>query len=889
MPTPDGPSNDPDIGRVLDGRFELTEFVAKGGMGKVYKATQRPLDRVVAIKLLNAFGAADEEFRKRFFLEASLCARLSHPNVVRIYDFGCDQGVTYYIAMEFLAGQTLKQRIQKRGPLPPSKAIRILEQVCSALVEAHGQGLVHRDLKSSNLMLSAVPNQEDFVKIVDFGIVKELAPEAEITMTGALLGSPGYMSPEQINDADVDARSDIYSLGIILFQMLTGTLPFVHAKPVHILLDHLDTPPPSLSAANPGVQVPASLEDVVQTCLKKARENRYQTVEQLLDALAQCAVELGRQPVIDSHSDALDDAYTPEAMRAMSDLETQAIPSPLLDLPGSQDEPFATHDEPFATHDEPFASQAEPTGIMPTPLTTPAEPTGIMPMPIEADSNSLGSTIMARLQDSQLRGYVGFIDFNCPFCYALHERMTQWGLVDSLEWCMVEHVSHIMEGPYDLHQEQVLAKEVFAVHHRAPDIELQLPSTRCDSRVANRLVVLVQREFSDQLSDFRGRLYRALWQQGLDIADTQVLSLVLEESGLPPYLLEMCDEDPPEIEAWQSDWENADFDCCIPVISHPASSRVLIGLATQRTLVEFLLQERSRVVDSSVCYYQQQPVILICGWMSHLWPLLSEVRKCAEVLQAPSARHAMEMLSDKAVPDLLLIEDEHVEPAELEPLAELARSRSVHWALATRNPSPETEVRALSMGAAEYLPFAPDPTVARARLSRIMRDRFSADRLQREHETDSLTGLTSRRQFIQHLEQEWERATRSGDHLSFILMDLDRFKAFNDLHGYMAGNKALTQIARMLQAAVQRPGDRLARFGGNEFAVLLPATDEAEARTLAERLRTSVSHARIEHDADTGLSMSIGVASLKADPDGSIHLLHDRALADLRRSRGPGQ
>ena len=283
------------IGRVLDGRFELTDFIAEGGMGKVYKATQRPLDRVVAIKLLDTKVGSKEEFRKRFFLEASLCARLSHPNIVRIIDFGCDQDETYYIAMEFLDGSTVKEQIRQNGSMEPIRAIHILIQVCSALIEAHEQGLVHRDLKSSNLILSSHAMNEDFVKLVDFGIVKEIASEREITVTGAMLGSPTFMSPEQINNTEIDGRSDIYSLGVVFFHMLTGTLPFEDCSIVRVLLGHLEQTPPSLEEANPGVGFPESLETIVQTCLQKSRADRYPSVLHLGKIRIAHIDQVGRQ------------------------------------------------------------------------------------------------------------------------------------------------------------------------------------------------------------------------------------------------------------------------------------------------------------------------------------------------------------------------------------------------------------------------------------------------------------------------------------------------------------------------------------------------------------------------------------------------------------------
>ncbi|MDE0882482.1 MAG: serine/threonine-protein kinase, partial [Myxococcota bacterium] len=161
---------DPMIGQVLDGRYELTEFIAEGGMGAVYKARQRALDREVVVKLLLPNVRSVDEFQQRFFLEASLCARLSHPNIVRIFDYGCHAANTYYIVMEHLKGMTLQQFFRKRGHLSIRRSLGMAKQVCAALVEAHDQGLIHRDIKPDNLIVSEDAMGRDFVKILDFGV-----------------------------------------------------------------------------------------------------------------------------------------------------------------------------------------------------------------------------------------------------------------------------------------------------------------------------------------------------------------------------------------------------------------------------------------------------------------------------------------------------------------------------------------------------------------------------------------------------------------------------------------------------------------------------------------------------------------------------------------------
>jgi diguanylate cyclase (GGDEF)-like protein len=833
---------DPLLGQVLDGRFEVTEFIAEGGMGRVYKATQWPLDRVVAVKLLSDVTDGLEEFRKRFFLEASLCARLTHPNIIRIFDYGCHGDATYYIAMEYLQGQTFKEIIQTGGPMQPRRVVALLKQVCAALIEAHASELVHRDLKPSNLFVTRNALGQEFVKILDFGVVKQLTVDQEYTQAGSTLGSPLYMSPEQIRDNEIDGRSDIYSLGVVLFQMLTGTLPFTGPDALQTVMKHLSESPPSFAEANPGVAVPAALEAVAQRALEKAPDNRFAGALAFMQALAACEV-------------ALPEATPDTAALQLGEWNPNALSyGELTDAP---------------------------TGVMPAVQAT-------LPVALEVDASQATSGEVQQLRDLDLRGYVAFIDLNCPYCFAIHERVTRWGLAEKLEWCMVEHASHVLDGPFDLHQEELLSTEVFEVHHRAPDVELLLPPQRCRSTTATRLIIHVQRRFPDRVHAFRQAVYRALWQAGQDIGDARVLTSLLQEHDMPAVLVAECDVEPPELTAWQDDWDSADFDHCIPVLAHPESGRVLIGLATERTITEFFLGDRARVVDSTVCYYQQQPSILVCGWMSHMWPLLTDVRGCCEILQAPTVERARAQLSERAVPDLLVIESRHVESAAMERLAKLARSRSVPWVVASCAPSPEEEVQVLSMGAVEYLPVTGEAEVARARLGRIMRDRYNVDRIRQQTRTDELTGLPTRRVLLEQLEAEWERAARTETPISLVLLDLDGFKPYNKTHGYLSGDRCLVQVAQALQRHVHRPGDQLGRFGGNEFAVLLPASTAGEAVAMGKQMCRHVAQLGIENNAIAGdgvLTASMGTATHRPGPEASRHDLVDSAVRDLRARR----
>jgi serine/threonine-protein kinase len=266
-------------------------------MGKIYEAIQQPLGRRIALKVMDLGFAEDldPDFQKRFFLEASTCAKLSHPNTIRVFDYGNsgDESDTYFIAMEFVEGHTLLRLIEDEAPLSPLRVIHIGRQICASLREAHEQGVIHRDLKPSNVLLTSHAEQADFVKVLDFGLVKLMREDAEeMTKSGLFLGSPNYMSPEQIRADHIDQRSDVYSLGVLLYMGLTATSPFKRESSVKVLLAQLEDPPEPFSEILPDGLVPKSLEWVVMTCLQKDPNRRFGSVAQVSRALLACSTEL---------------------------------------------------------------------------------------------------------------------------------------------------------------------------------------------------------------------------------------------------------------------------------------------------------------------------------------------------------------------------------------------------------------------------------------------------------------------------------------------------------------------------------------------------------------------------------------------------------------------
>ncbi len=282
---------DPLIGRTINGRFTILEVIARGGMGKVYKAEQAPLGRLCAVKVLNPKydGDEDPEFQKRFFLEASTAAKLSHANTVTIFDYGRD-GDIYYIAMELIRGRTLYRVLRDDGPLAEDRVAHILRQVGRSLREAHALGVIHRDMKPANVVLLRSESDEaDTVKVLDFGLVKHVDKnEAEdLTQQGLFMGSPKYMAPEQILGNPVSPRTDIYSLGVVAYELLTGSVPFDKGASVKTLMAHVNEPPPPMHQVNREVAITPAMHRIVMRCLEKNPEDRFQSIDELLRELTQ--------------------------------------------------------------------------------------------------------------------------------------------------------------------------------------------------------------------------------------------------------------------------------------------------------------------------------------------------------------------------------------------------------------------------------------------------------------------------------------------------------------------------------------------------------------------------------------------------------------------------
>ena len=343
------------LGKTLAGKYRIEERLSEGGMGTVYRGTHVLMDKTVAVKVLRPSLAADEKIVARFSREARAASRISHPHALSVTDFGEAEDGVVFLLMEYLDGKTLKEIIREEGPMALPRAVEILRQVGGALDAAHAEGVVHRDLKSDNIMLLS-SSGTDYSKVLDFGIAKikeaDGAYDPCLTAPDLVIGTPQYMSPEQCSQSpDIDARSDIYSLGVILYELLVGHVPFTGESPTAIMLKHLQEPAPSV--LDERSDVPSAVATVVARALEKRPEDRYQTVAELVEDFtiaagmepASVSSSAGHKRVVvpaDSVSAEFDGPDEETLVRKR--LTTPMVPPPPPPLPAATPSPTSSFD-----------------------------------------------------------------------------------------------------------------------------------------------------------------------------------------------------------------------------------------------------------------------------------------------------------------------------------------------------------------------------------------------------------------------------------------------------------------------------------------------------------------------------------------------------------------
>lgn len=282
------------MGRPFFGAYHITKLLGEGGMGAVYLAEQNSIDQKIAIKVLQTHVAGSDEIVQRFHREARVISMLTHPNIIRVFIFGRTEDGLLYLAMEYVKGRSLRDELGGK-PMDEMAAIKIMKQLCSGLSEAHDLGIVHRDLKPDNVLLTEFRGEPSFVKILDFGIAKlkepDGKPQEQLTQAGIVYGTPEYLSPEQAQAHELDQRTDIYSLGVMLYELITGKVPFTAPSPVQILTMHVFNPPTPPSQILPGKVSPA-MERIILKAMAKNPDDRYNQAMDMFEDLVRREMEL---------------------------------------------------------------------------------------------------------------------------------------------------------------------------------------------------------------------------------------------------------------------------------------------------------------------------------------------------------------------------------------------------------------------------------------------------------------------------------------------------------------------------------------------------------------------------------------------------------------------
>ena len=340
---------DPLIGKIISERYRVLERIGRGGFGAVYKVQHVRLDKTLALKVLFEHTHQNPRMIKRFEREARATCRIGHDNIVEITDFARDRRVGYYFVMEYLAGETLCERLRKLGPMPVARIIHVGCQIADALAATHSKGIVHRDLKPDNIFLMRKRHEEDFVKVLDFGIAAMGASDEQaprLTRHGAMLGTPAYMSPEQAEGKPADNRSDIYSLGIILYEMATGKVPYRNAASMAVLEMHRSTEPIPPRKARPDLDIPSAMEAIILRALRKSVSQRYQSMREVYNDLVNISHQIDMSGV---------QARRPEVR----------VDAPTAPLQSAEPEEPEWLDEDLVLLDDEDLIEEEPTQAMP--------------------------------------------------------------------------------------------------------------------------------------------------------------------------------------------------------------------------------------------------------------------------------------------------------------------------------------------------------------------------------------------------------------------------------------------------------------------------------------------------------------------------------------------
>jgi diguanylate cyclase (GGDEF)-like protein len=506
----------------------------------------------------------------------------------------------------------------------------------------------------------------------------------------------------------------------------------------------------------------------------------------------------------------------------------------------------------------------------------------------------------------QDQGYLGagdfivYADFNCPFCYALNERLHAMDLDDRVDFRNVQHASSISgEFPSDKPDLAVLielTREVAELRRRAPSIQIAVPLYRPGSAPAAQLLEAVSRQKPASASLLRRAIYRALWVDGLDISRAEVLDSLLVQLDID--LLPSAATPSDDLSAWQSQWDNDnEFKRNLPIVISEQGEKV-IGFPLEAELNAFL-KTGSLVTDEilheSAGPQRLQRILVLDNDVPGLQMLIEQMNSVQiEIVEKFS--DLVEAALDHGMPDLVLVNTALIDGNEGTDWWRNSTTADLDAAIPViflaDDKSTEAEVAAFEAGAADFIAKPFHPRVLRARLNMHLQAREAQRQLSKIARVDALTSICNRREFNLRLMSEWSRGARTGQPLALLMIDVDRFKQYNDHYGHLRGDECLIAVAQILSSCIQRTSDLIARYGGEEFVALLPESDLKGALKVAEECREALEKARLGHpgsDVEPYVTISIGVAAMLPLHDKSSTMLIEQADVALYQAKQNGR
>lgn len=492
--------------------------------------------------------------------------------------------------------------------------------------------------------------------------------------------------------------------------------------------------------------------------------------------------------------------------------------------------------------------------------------------------------------------YTVYADLNCPFCYALHEQLLHFGLLDQVDWRLIEHAPDLDVFNTTAESQAELASEVFIVRTRAPRVQLALPKKRSDSRFATLCVIQAAAIDPLKATHLRQLLYKALWYDGNDISDVSVIYDCLVEAGLPAEV-NISESDEEKLSFWQNSWEEGEYNLRIPILE-AHDGRITSGLPSPEDLLAFFKGEEinTEELPGERCVRSEQQTITLYSdyGIEPLWPIISTLRIDYNIL-LPANLAELKKLINEDPPDLLLLSTEHEWPEMFKLCEEITRHKDeqpLPVAFVSQDVEDKIELDAYNAGASDFLLLSRPAAIIQSRIQILVQLKQSQDQLLRSARIDGLTQVNNRREFERNIETEWRRAKRAKRTIAMIMIDIDHFKAFNDFYGHLAGDGCLRTVAKAIKSTIQRAEDMVCRYGGEEFAVILPDTDLHGAELLAQKMSEAVINLNITHersDTEQMVTISAGVSCLNPFLEGSPHDLIEQADKALYYAKASGR